>query len=62
MNHDNAHCLDYKYDCPKECFRGQLVRDVLDNPQVMVVSWMSFEGTDECMKEKNHEQSRRNRD
>ena len=28
MNHDNAHCLDYKDDCPKECFRGQLVRDL----------------------------------
>lgn len=54
MNHDNAHCLDYKDDCPKECFRGQLVRDLQENGKTMIVSWMSFEGTDECMKGKKN--------
>lgn len=55
MNHDYEHCLDYSIDCPKECFRGQLVRDAQENHPFRLVSWMSFEGTDECMKEKNHE-------
>ena len=55
MNHDYAHCLDYKDDCPKECFRGQLVRDAQENHPFILVSWMNFEGTDECWKEKNHE-------
>lgn len=52
MNHDYAHCSDYNIDCPKECFRGQLVRDLQENGKTMMVSWMSFEGTDECMKGK----------
>lgn len=55
MNHDYEHCLDYTVDCPKECYRGQLVRDLQAYGKTMIVSWMSFEGTDECMKEKNHE-------
>ena len=60
MNHDTAHCLDYKDDCPKECYRGQLVRDLQANGKIMIVAWMSFEGTDECMKEKKNELRRSN--
>lgn len=59
MNHDYAHCADYQPDCPKECFRGQLVRDLSRHPQYRV-SWMHFEGTEECKKvierEKSNEQ------
>ena len=54
MNHDYEHCLDYNVDCPKECFRGQLVRDLQENGKTMIVLWMSFEGTDECMKRRNN--------
>ena len=57
MNHDYAHCLDYNVDCPKECFRGQLVKDARENHPGIVVSWMSFKGTDECPKEDEHESS-----
>lgn len=28
MNHDYAHCIDYTKNCPKECFRAQLQRDI----------------------------------
>lgn len=31
MNHDYAHCLDYTKDCPKECFRAQLQKDLEEN-------------------------------
>lgn len=55
MNHDYAHCLDYNIDCPKECFRGQLVKDVHENHPHILVSWMSFKGTDECMKERKYD-------
>ena len=49
MNHDYAHCADYKKGiCPKECFRGQLVRDLSNRPY-LYVSWMNLKGTDECM-------------
>ena len=47
MNHDYAHCMDYTENCPKECFRGQLVRD-LDGVPINRVRWTSFKGTDEC--------------
>lgn len=52
MNHDYAHCLDFKDDCPSECFRAQLSRD-LENiiPIPYWVSWMHFKGTEECKKE-----------
>ena len=51
MNHDYAHCADYKKGiCPKECFRGELVRDLNRVPYMRaIVSWMAFKGTEECM-------------
>lgn len=49
MNHDYAHCLDYSEDCPKDCFRGELVRDLRDG-QYRWVAWMHLEGTEECKK------------
>ena len=50
MNHDYAHCADYDSKCPNGCFRGELVRDLRDNPRMIgiPVSWMHFKGTDEC--------------
>ena len=56
MNHDYEHCADYKKDvCPKECFRGELVRDLVNRPY-MCVSWMYLKGTDECMLEQTGEE------
>lgn len=49
MNHEYAHCMDYTEDCPKECLRGQLVRD-LDGVPINRVRWASFKGTEECKK------------
>lgn len=48
MNHDYAHCLDCKDDCPEECFRAQLVRDLKNYPYP--VSWMHLEDTEECQR------------
>lgn len=48
MNHDFEHCMDYQEDkCPKDCFRGELVRDLAGYS--LPVSWMSFKGTQECL-------------
>lgn len=53
MNHDYAHCADYKEDCPEKCFRGQLVKDLRQNHIGLPVSFMHFEGTEECEKVRN---------
>lgn len=47
MNHDYIHCLDCINDCPNECFRAQLVRDLDKNPQSWI-SWGHLRDTDEC--------------
>jgi len=52
MNHDYAHCADYKQSCPQSCFRAQLVKDLKQMPYPLPVSWMHLEGTDECVKER----------
>lgn len=55
MNHDYAHCADYKRNiCPRECFRGELVRDLSNHPTYrLMVSWISFKGTEECLLKEN---------
>ena len=52
MNHDYAHCEDIQKDCPKECFRAQLARDLAVNGNLhgVWISWMHFRGTAECMR------------
>ena len=54
MNHDYAHCLDYSPNCPKDCFRGMLIRDLRDNNKINLIgtpiAWSHFDGTDECKK------------
>ena len=50
MNHDYAHCMDHRDDCPKDCFRAKLKKkkkkriDLLGMP----FTWMHFKGTKEC--------------
>lgn len=50
MNHDNSHCLDFKDDCPKDCYRAELVRDLekMDSTMMFPVTWTTFKDTDEC--------------
>ena len=57
MNHDYAHCLDMKKDCPKSCFRAQLTREVerRDDLQGIPLTWTHFKGTDECKRGKKNE-------
>ena len=52
MNHDYAHCLDYRKDCPNECFRAQLTIDLKQRTDLLGIpfSWMHFEDTEECKK------------
>lgn len=53
MNHDYAHCLDWSPDCPKDCFRAQLTKDLMQRADLagIPLTWMSFKGTKECRKE-----------
>ena len=50
MNHDYAHCMDYRDDCPMECFRARLTKEALDK-HYTIVGFMHFEKTDECKRE-----------
>ena len=57
MNHDYAHCMDYRDDCPMECFRARLTKDALDK-HYTIVSWMHLEGTDECKRKESKDDNR----
>ena len=48
MNHDYAHCIDCTDDCPKDCFRAQLVRDLKQRTGLarIAIAWMHFKGTE----------------
>lgn len=51
MNHDYAHCLDYTKDCPKECFRAELQRDIEENRSEFIgvpLTYAHLGGTEEC--------------
>ena len=51
MNHDYAHCLDYTKDCPRECFRAQLQKDIEERRSEFVgnpLTYAHLGGTDEC--------------
>ena len=52
MNHDYAHCLNFREDCPQKCFRAQLVKDLkLHSTDIRLpVTWLDFRGTAECMR------------
>ena len=57
MNHDNAHCLDFKKNCPKKCFRAQLTREVeeIEELQFIPLTWAHFKGTEECPRGKKND-------
>ena len=51
MNHDYAHCLDYTKDCPKDCFRAELQRDIEENRSMFIgvpLAYSHFRDTEEC--------------
>ena len=50
MNHDQAHCTDYTWNCPKKCYRANLTRELKELPvhSQFPVAWASFRGTPEC--------------
>lgn len=62
MNHDYAHCMDYSPDCPKDCFRGKLIRDLRENNTITLIgvpiAWSHLEGTDECKREESQHDRR----
>lgn len=47
MNHEKIHCADYSENCPKECVRGQLVRDLAGIP-INKIRWAFLKDTEEC--------------
>ena len=54
MNHDYAHCADYNEKCPKHCFRGALVRDLVNVPDYLPITFSNFKGTQYCEMEKQN--------
>ncbi len=57
MNHDYAHCLDLKKNCPKSCFRAQLTREVEQRKELheIPLTWVHFKGTDKCRRGKKND-------
>ena len=50
MNHDAAHCSDYKNSCPKSCYRAQLTEELRQIAYPLPTVWVHFKGTKECPK------------
>lgn len=53
MNHDATHCSDFTEECPMECFRAQLARDLSKEALWfahlgVIVSFAHLKGTKEC--------------
>ena len=49
MNHDAAHCLDYKKDkCPKTCYRAKLTEELRNIDYRLPTSWAHFKGAKYC--------------
>lgn len=52
MNHDYAHCLDFKRNCPKDCFWAQLQRDLMKRFYLLPLTYAHFKDTEECPRNK----------
>lgn len=64
MNHDYAYCLDWTPDCPKDCFRAQLERDLIKrkiNIAEIPIIWMSFGETPWCKRAKKKQNAKEKR-
>lgn len=54
MNHDYAHCADFKPSCPRNCFRAKLERDLRTNGMNYVgipISYVHFKESGMCQME-----------
>lgn len=50
MNHDYVHCSDCTDDCPENCFRAQLTRDLEKiNDYNLWITWAHLKGIGECL-------------
>lgn len=61
MNHDYAHCIDCTEDCPKDCFRAQLVRESLDKHLTMV-DFSHFKGNEPVTECREYARQKREND
>ena len=53
MTHDYLHCFDFKDDCPEDCFRAKLARDLVNQEgrgKTLLLSFAHYLGTDEYKK------------
>lgn len=50
MNHDATHCYDHSDECPKDCYRAQLVEDLRRTKYPWPVAWAMLKHTDLCPK------------
>lgn len=48
MNHDATHCFDWTPECPVDCYRAQLTKDLKEINYPLPTSWAFFKGTDTC--------------
>ena len=58
MNHDVAHCFDYrKKKCPKKCYRAQVTQEYFELSAAGKIdfptSWVHFEGSEYCALKKD---------
>ena len=50
MNHEYVHCSDCTDDCPEDCFRAQLTRDLEKiNDYNLWITWAHLKGIGECL-------------
>jgi hypothetical protein len=59
MNHDYAHCMDYTDDCPKDCFRAELVIEALSKR--WAVGWAHFKGNEPAAECREYERQKQGR-
>ena len=64
MNHDFTHCMDYRKSyCPKDCFRAQLTKDLMDRKAKgdllgIPMSFAHFKDCDECLLKQKRERKK----
>ena len=61
MNHDETHCIDFTWRCPKECYKARLTDDIRKSGiNELDVCWGHYKGTGECplLGRKEHDDGR----
>ena len=57
MNHDATHCFDWTSECPVDCYRAQLTKDLKESDYPWPTSWAFFKGTKTCRLSQKNEQT-----